>query len=121
MNTNNNKRKFPMRKNNNRKRYVNDFLIKNPEYHLEYNHLLKESKMWNSCGQYWMGQEMKRRSDCLLKGDLEGYKLQRHSHELFYPQIVNNLTPVHIQVSSRPVHIQRSNHTQRPSHLNIYR
>ena len=85
-NNNNNKRQFSTRRNNNnRKRYVNDFLIKNPEYHLEYNRLLKEYKIWNSCGQYWMALEMKRRSDCLLKGDLEGYKLQKHSHELFYP------------------------------------
>ena len=69
-----------------RRRYnQNNFLLENPEYHLKYLELLKESRIWNNSGQYWMGRESMRRANCLLKGDIEGYKQVKHSHELSYP------------------------------------
>jgi hypothetical protein len=32
-----------------------------------------------------MGRESMRRANCLLKGDTDGYKQVKHSHELSYP------------------------------------
>ena len=64
------------------------FLEKHPEYMRKYNELLKEIRVWNSCGQYWLGQEASRRAKCLLHGNVEDYEKQTHSHELTYPQIL---------------------------------
>ena len=69
----------------------NSFLLENPEYHLKYNELLKESRIWNNSAQYWLGQEALRRAHCLLRGDVDGYKTVKHSHVLSYPCILNNM------------------------------
>jgi len=66
-------------------RQSNTFLQDNPEYHLKYNELLKEARIWNNSAQYWMSLEAGRRAKCLLNGDIDGYKQAKHSHELQYP------------------------------------
>ena len=76
---------------NKRKRYnqrnnsVPEFLQKNPEYHLIYMRLLKEARTWNGSGQYWLGSECSRRASCLLRGDVDGYKTETQSEDLFFP------------------------------------
>ena len=75
----------------------NTFLQDNPEYHIKYYELLKEARVWNNTAQYWLGQETNRRAACLLNGDIEGYKLVRHSDELYYPQVVENMIPSHLR------------------------
>ena len=65
------------------------FLEKNSEYLRKYNELLKEIRIWNSCGQYWLSQEAERRAKCLLNGNIEDYQKQKHSHELAYPQVID--------------------------------
>ena len=66
------------------------FLEQNPQYHLKYNELLKEARIWNNSGQYWLGKEANRRANCLLLGDITGYEKVTHSHELHYPGVVYN-------------------------------
>ena len=66
------------------------FLEQNPQYHLKYNELLKEARIWNNSGQYWLGKEANRRANCLLQGNIDGYKEVTHSHELHYPGVVYN-------------------------------
>jgi len=66
----------------------NTFLQDNPEYHLKYNELLKEARVWNSEAQYWLSLEATRRAKCLLNGDVDGYKQRKHSHELCYPYLL---------------------------------
>ena len=65
------------------------FLEKNSEYLRKYNELLKEIRIWNSCGQYWLSQEAERRAKCLLNGNIEDYQKHTHSHELAYPQVID--------------------------------
>ena len=72
-----------MKRRQNKQNY-SDFLIKNPEYHLKYIELLKEARVWNSTGQYWLGNESSRRAKCLEKGDVAGYLSFKHSDILFY-------------------------------------
>ena len=62
-----------------RERVENNFLQNNPNYHLEYSILRKEATFWNNSAQYWMGQEATRRAECLLRGDVDGYKTVKHS------------------------------------------
>ena len=66
------------------------FLELNPEYNLKYHELQKETRIWTSSGQYWLAQEAERRAKCLLNGNIDDYKKQTHSHELSYPQVINN-------------------------------
>ena len=85
---------------NNRRRHQqsqNTFLQENPQYHIKYYELRKEARVWNNTGQYWLGQEANRRAACLLNGDIEGYKLVRHSDELYYPQVVENMILSHLR------------------------
>jgi len=60
------------------------FIELNPEYHLIYNQLRKEARIWNSTSQYWLGNECNRRADALLRGDIAQYKIVKHSHELYF-------------------------------------
>ena len=64
------------------------FLELNPYYNLKYNELLKEARVWNNSAQYWLGQEALRRANCLLRGDIDGYTMVKHSHELYYPYLI---------------------------------
>ena len=78
----------------NRKKHnqqTNTFILENPEYHLKYIELLKESRVWNNSAQYWLGQEAIRRANCLLRGDVDGYNTVKHSHVLCYPYLLNNM------------------------------
>ena len=79
---------MPMNNRRHQHRAQNTFLQDNPEYHAKYYELLKEARVWNNTAQYWLGREADRRAACLLKGDVEGYKLARHSDELHYPQVI---------------------------------
>ena len=69
------------RKNN---KYVNNFLIENPEYHLIYLQLLKDARVWNSTSQYWLGAEATRRAKSLVNGDIDGYKIIKYSDQLYF-------------------------------------
>ena len=51
-----------------------NFLLKNPEHLLKYNELQKEARTWTSQGEYWLGEDAEVRSECLLKGNVEGSK-----------------------------------------------
>lgn len=66
-----------------------NFLELNPEYNLKYYELLREARIWNNSGQYWLAQEADRRSKCLLNGNIQDYEKQTHSHELAYPQVIS--------------------------------
>jgi|APSaa5957512535_1039671.scaffolds.fasta_scaffold358529_1 hypothetical protein len=59
----------------------------NPEYNVIYQQLRKESRIWNSTGQYWLGKECNRRADALLRGDIGQYNTVKHSHELYHYHI----------------------------------
>ena len=39
-----------------------NFLELNADYHILYYSLIKESKFWNNSGQYWLGNELKKKS-----------------------------------------------------------
>ena len=69
----------------------NNFLEEKPEYHLKYYELIKDARIWNNSGQYWLGKEATRRAKCLLQGDITGYEKVTHSHELHYPGVVMNM------------------------------
>ncbi len=73
-------------------RQSNTFLQDNPEYNLKYNELLKEARVWNNSSQYWLGLEATRRAKCLLNGDVDGYKQVKHSHELYYPYVIEKIS-----------------------------
>ena len=60
------------------------FLSKNPEYNIIYHTLLKEARVWNSIGQYWLGKDCERRATALLNNNIEEYKIKGKSEELFY-------------------------------------
>ena len=47
------------------------FLELNDEYHLMYVRFLKESRVWNSMGQYWLGNESMKRAKYLLHGNID--------------------------------------------------
>ena len=81
MNHNKNNRSFNRKKKN---RVIKNFLQENPEYNLLYHQLLKEARVWNSISQYWLANEATRRANCLLKGDIDGYKQVKHSNELYF-------------------------------------
>jgi len=40
-----------------------------PDLHLRYHELLKESRIWNNSGQYWLGREAEILAEQLLKGN----------------------------------------------------
>lgn len=67
------------------------FFELNPEYNLKYHALLKEARIWNSSGQYWLGKEADRRATCLVNGNIDDYKKQTHSHELCYPYVIQKM------------------------------
>ena len=69
------------------------FIEQNPEYLLIYNSLLKDASFWNNSAQYWLGREATRRGECLLRGDIPGYKQVIHSEELHYPHVIYNQIP----------------------------
>ena len=60
------------------------FLENNPEYIVIYYALLKEARVWNGSGQYWLGKESEKRAKYLLEGDIKGYEKVPKSEKLFY-------------------------------------
>ena len=60
------------------------FIELNPEYNIIYYQLLKDGRVWTSCGQYWLAKEANRRANALLTGDLDQYKIVKHSHDLYF-------------------------------------
>ena len=61
-----------------------NFIVKNPKYNIIYHALLKEERIWNSMGQYWLSRECSNRAARLLNGDIEDLKYPLKSEELFY-------------------------------------
>ena len=59
------------------------FLEKNPEYIIIYYTLLKEARVWNSIGQYWLGRTSEIRAKYLLEGNVDEYKKIPRSESLF--------------------------------------
>ena len=53
-------------------------------YHIEYKRLVKQAKVWNDTGQYWLGKECERRANAILNENIEEYKLENHSEKLFF-------------------------------------
>ena len=43
--------------------------LSRPDLHLRYHELLKEARIWNNSGQYWLGKEAEILAEQLLKGD----------------------------------------------------
>jgi hypothetical protein len=80
-----------MNRRRNQHQSQNTFLQDNPEYHIKYYELRKEARVWNNTGQYWLGQEANRRAASLLNGDVDGYNAVKHSHELCYPHVVEEM------------------------------
>ncbi len=48
-----------------------NFLELNDEYHIMYYQFLKDSRIWNNTGQYWLGNESMKRAISLLNGNVE--------------------------------------------------
>ena len=48
-----------------------NFLELNDEYHLMYSRYLKEARVWNGMGQYWLARESNNRASALLNGNIE--------------------------------------------------
>jgi hypothetical protein len=59
------------------------FLELNDEYHLMYLRFLKDARIWNSMGQYWLGNEYTHRAKFLLNGNLND-ALKPIQSEKFY-------------------------------------
>lgn len=52
-------------------------------YMLEYTRLLKEARVWGAQGQSKLSMEAERRAKCLLAGNVDDYRRQTHSEQLF--------------------------------------
>ena len=61
-----------------------NFLISNPEYNILYQNLLKEERVWNNSGQYWLGKEAEKKAIGLLNGNLEQAKVITKTEQFFY-------------------------------------
>ena len=60
------------------------FLELNENYLIIYERLLKEARIWNSSGQYWLGKETSNRAKLLINGDVEEALKPIRSEKLFY-------------------------------------
>ena len=47
------------------------FLELNDKYHVLYFQFLKEARVWNGMGQYWLGDESTKRALFLLNGNID--------------------------------------------------
>ena len=61
-----------------------NLLEEQPEYNLIYQRLLKEARVWNNSGQYWLGAESMRKAKQLLNGDISECNVPNKSENLFY-------------------------------------
>tara|TARA_B100001123_G_C14911067_1_gene867820 strand:+ start:293 stop:517 length:225 start_codon:yes stop_codon:yes gene_type:complete len=53
-------------------------------YNIQYQRLIKEARIWNNMGQYWLGRDAQRRADALLNSNIPEYQKVKHSNELFW-------------------------------------
>ena len=60
------------------------FLELNDQYHIMYYRLLKEAKIWNGHGQYWLSKETENRAKHLLNGNLTEALTPIKSEKLYY-------------------------------------
>ena len=60
------------------------YFLEQPEYAIMYQRLLKESRVWNSMGQYWLSKECYNRATQLLNGDTECCKKPLNTEDLLY-------------------------------------
>tara|TARA_Y100000996_G_scaffold191366_1_gene149689 strand:- start:2213 stop:2437 length:225 start_codon:yes stop_codon:yes gene_type:complete len=61
-----------------------NFLITYPEYNILYQSLLKEARMWNNSGQYWLGKEAEKKAAGLLNGQLEQATTITKTEQFFF-------------------------------------
>ena len=54
------------------------------KYNLEYNRLLREANLWNSSGQYWLGEECERLAKSLLNENTDEYGTIVKSETFFF-------------------------------------
>jgi len=54
------------------------------KYNLEYVRLLKEANVWNSTGQYWLGEECERLAKSLLNENTNEYGNIVQSEKFFF-------------------------------------
>ena len=60
------------------------FLELNGEYLLIYMRLLKEVRVWESSGQYWLAKETNNRASALLNGNIEDGLKPIRSEKLYF-------------------------------------
>ena len=60
------------------------FLELNNEYLLMYMGFLKEERVWESTGQYWLAKETSIRAKALLNGNVEDALKPIRSEKLFF-------------------------------------
>tara|TARA_B100000945_G_C20084227_1_gene458213 strand:+ start:240 stop:470 length:231 start_codon:yes stop_codon:yes gene_type:complete len=60
------------------------FLELNNEYLLMYMRFLKEERVWESTGQYWLAKETSIRAKALLNGNVEEALKPIRSEKLFF-------------------------------------
>ncbi|MBG01820.1 MAG: hypothetical protein CL470_06070 [Acidimicrobiaceae bacterium] len=53
-------------------------------YNLIYERLLKEARIWNNSGQYWLANESMRKAKQLLNGNVEGCEAATRTEIFFY-------------------------------------
>ena len=62
-----------------------------PEYNLIYQRLLKEARVWNNSGQYWLGAESMRKAKELLNGNTDSCEIATRTEVYFYNKNTMNI------------------------------
>ena len=57
--------------------------LSRPDLHHRYHELLKEARVWNNSGQYWLGRESEILAEQLLNGKEEAATKIVRSEQLF--------------------------------------
>jgi len=65
-----------------------NFLELNDKYNLMYLQLLKDARIWNSTGQYWLGSENTRRAISLLNGNVADALIPIRSENAYFSEIL---------------------------------
>ena len=60
-----------------------NFLELNDDYNLIYQRFLKDARIWNGIGQYWLGNEYTKRANNLLNGNVEDALKPVKSEQLY--------------------------------------
>ena len=61
-----------------------NFLELNDEYHLMYGRFLKDARIWNSMGQYWLASENTKRAVALLNGNVDDALKPIRSEDVYF-------------------------------------